>query len=151
MRVGAKPKHVHDAGRPSGRNTTLEDATPRSRGIVTDVSDLNELRDRMRAFTTERDWEQFHDPKSLVLALVGEVGELSELFQWLPADKAKVLAADEPLRTRAAEELSDVLLYLLRLADVLGIDLGQAADAKMNASEKRFPTSEVHGVAPPKT
>lgn len=145
------PKHVHDAGRPSGRNTTLEDTAPQTRGIVTDVSDLEALRDRMRTFAAERDWEQFHDPKSLVLALVGEVGELSELFQWLPADKAKALAADEPLHTRAAEELSDVLLYLIRLADILDIDLRQAADAKMNASEQRFPTSEVHGVAPPKT
>ena len=151
MRVGALPKHVHDAGRPSGRRATLEDADPQVHGIVTDVSDLNELRDRMRTFAAERDWEQFHDPKSLVLALVGEVGELSELFQWLPADQAKALAADEPLHTRAAEELSDVLLYLIRLADILGIDLRQAADAKMNASEQRFPTSEVHGVAPPKT
>lgn len=144
------PKHVDDAGRPSGRSATLEDADPNVHGIVTHVSDLNELRNRMRTFATERDWEQFHDPKSLVLALVGEVGELSELFQWLPADKAKALAADEPLHSRVAEELSDVLLYLLRLADVLDIDLRQAADAKMNASEKRFPTAEVHGVAPPK-
>ena len=151
MRVGALPKHVHDAGRPSGRRATLEDADPQVHGIVTDVSDLNELRDRMRTFAAERDWEQFHDPKSLVLALVGEVGELGELFQWLPADKAKALAAEEPLHTRAAEELSDVLLYLIRLADILDIDLRQAADAKMNASERRFPTSEVHGVAPPKT
>ncbi len=104
----------------------------------------------MRTFTAERDWEQFHDPKSLILALVGEVGELAELFQWLPADKAKALAVDEPLRTRVGEELSDVLLYLVRLADILDIDLRQAADHKMNASEKKFPTSEVHGVAPPK-
>jgi NTP pyrophosphatase (non-canonical NTP hydrolase) len=114
------------------------------------MSDLTDLRDRMRTFTSERDWGQFHDPKSLILALVGEVGELSELFQWLPADQAQALASDEPLRTRAAEELSDVLLYLVRLADVLEVDLGQAAVAKIAAAQDRFPYSAVQGVAPPK-
>ena len=64
----------------------------------------------MRQFTIDRDWEQFHDPKSLLLALVGEVGELSELFQWLPASDAKSLASTEPLKGRVAEEMSDVLL-----------------------------------------
>jgi dCTP diphosphatase len=114
------------------------------------VSDLAELRDRMRAFTAERDWAKFHDPKSLLLALVGEVGELAELFQWLPAAEARSLAADEPLRSRAGEELADVLLYLVRLADILGIDLAQAAGAKMSDSEARFPAAQVLGVAPPR-
>ena len=79
----------------------------------------------MRKFAEDRDWGQFHDPKSVLLALVGEVGELAELFQWLPAADARALAASEPLRTRAGEELADVLLYLVLLADVLGIDLGR--------------------------
>lgn len=67
------------------------------------VSDLIELRDRMRTFTDERDWAKFHDPKSLVLALVGEVGELAELFQWLPADRAEQLAGADPLRQRVGK------------------------------------------------
>ncbi|MBI1352084.1 MAG: nucleotide pyrophosphohydrolase [Actinomycetales bacterium] len=104
----------------------------------------------MRAFTRARDWEQFHDPKSLILALVGEVGELAELFQWLPADSAATLALEDPLRTRAAEELSDVLLYLVRLADVLEIDLPQAAVAKLASSEARFRPEHFHGTAPVK-
>ena len=78
------------------------------------VSDLIELRDRMRVFTEERDWGQFHDPKSLLLALVGEVGELAELLQWLPADRAVDLALEEPLKTRLSEELADVLVYLVQ-------------------------------------
>jgi NTP pyrophosphatase (non-canonical NTP hydrolase) len=93
----------------------------------------------MRQFTADRDWGSFHDPKSVILALVGEVGELAELFQWLPAEEARNLAGDEPLKTRAGEEMADVLLYLILLADVLGIDLGAAAHAKMNDSERRFP------------
>ena len=114
------------------------------------MSDLDDLTQRMREFTTARDWEQFHDPKSLILALVGEVGELAELFQWLPADSASARALEEPLRTRVGEELSDVLLYLVRLADVLGINLANAASAKMSSAEKRFRPEDFNGQAPVK-
>jgi NTP pyrophosphatase (non-canonical NTP hydrolase) len=103
------------------------------------VSDLTVLRDAMRAFTDERDWERFHDPKSLLLALVGEVGELTELFQWLPAATAREAAQEEPLRSRAGEEMADVLLYLVRLADVLGIDLLEATESKMRANAVKHP------------
>jgi dCTP diphosphatase len=103
------------------------------------VSDLEILRARMRQFADDRDWDSFHDPKSVLLALVGEVGELAELFQWLPAAEARELAHREPLRTRVGEEMADVLLYLVLLADVVGIDLAAAAQAKMDDSERRFP------------
>ena len=93
----------------------------------------------MRQFSAERDWGQFHDPKSVLLALVGEVGELAELFQWLPAADARQLAAGEPLATRAGEEMADVLLYLVLLADVLGIDLADAARRKLSAAAVRYP------------
>jgi len=103
------------------------------------ASDLVALRDRMRLFTAERDWSGFHDPKSVLLALVGEVGELAELFQWLPAADASRLGKSEPLHTRAGEEISDVLLYLILLADVLDIDLPAAANAKLTHSALRYP------------
>jgi NTP pyrophosphatase (non-canonical NTP hydrolase) len=112
------------------------------------VPDLEALRERMRKFSVDRDWGKFHDPKSVLLALVGEVGELAELFQWLPAADAGSLAAAEPLRTRVGEELADVLLYLILLADVLGIDLAAAAGMKMSDSERRFPVDQVAGQAP---
>jgi dCTP diphosphatase len=114
------------------------------------MSDLIEIRDRMRQFTEERDWAQFHDPKSLVLALVGEVGELAELFQWLPADEAAELSRTEPLKTRCAEEISDVLIYLVRLADVLQIELGEAAIRKLAEASHRFPKTDFQGRAPDK-
>ena len=104
-----------------------------------EASDLVTLRDRMRLFTAERDWSGFHDPKSVLLALVGEVGELAELFQWLPAADAAKLGTSEPLRTRAGEEMSDVLLYLVLLADVLDIDLAAAANAKLTQAALRYP------------
>ena len=112
------------------------------------MSDLIELRDRMRDFTNDRDWEQFHDPKSLILALMGEIGELAELFQWLPADKAVATSQVEPLRTRVGEELADVLLYFVRLADVLGVDVAMEARNKLDAATSRFPVAGVKGLAP---
>jgi dCTP diphosphatase len=112
------------------------------------MADLGELRERMRQFSAERDWGQFHDPKSVLLALVGEVGELAELFQWVPAKDARQLARGEPLKTRAGEELADVLLYLVLLADVLDIDLADAARRKLAAAEIRFPPATVSGKAP---
>lgn len=109
-----------------------------------------ELTSAVREFARERDWEQFHDPKSLLLALTGEVGELAELFQWVPAEQAREAFSDPSRRQRAAEEISDVLTYLLRLADVLEIDVGAAAHAKLANSRERFAASEVSGTAPRK-
>jgi dCTP diphosphatase len=104
----------------------------------------------MRDFTDARDWAQFHDPKSLTLALVGEVGELAELLQWLRYEDQSTAVREQPLHGRLAEELSDVLLYLLRLADVVGIDIAQAAAHKLGANEQRFPADDHRSVAPTK-
>lgn len=103
------------------------------------MTELGELRAGMRAFVGERDWGRFHDPKSVFVAMVGEVGELAELVQWLPADEVRELAREEPLRGRLGEEMSDVLLYLVLLADVLDIDLGAAATAKLKAAHRKHP------------
>lgn len=111
---------------------------------------LADLQAELRAFREERDWAKFHDPKSLILALVGEVGELAELFQWIPADVAVETFRDGPKRQRAAEEMSDILIYLLGLADVLEVDLLEAARGKLAASRQRFPAEELRGVAPEK-
>lgn len=111
------------------------------------MTDLEALRRGMRDFVDERQWSGFHDPKSVLLALVGEVGELAELVQWLPAEQARTLAG-EPLRTRVGEEMSDVLLYLVLLADVLDVDLAAAARAKLAAAHRRYPADEVRAVRP---
>ena len=112
------------------------------------MSDLEAIRDAARAFREERDWEKFQDPKSVMLALVGEVGELAELMQWLPADEARDRLTEEPLRTRVADELSDVLIYLVTLADKLDVDLGSAALAKIEKSAAKHPVPAVRGIAP---
>ncbi len=102
------------------------------------MSDFDTLRDGMREFTRQRGWESYHDPKSLILAIVGEVGELSELFQWLPADSAAAAASAGSLRDQVRDEIADVLLYLVRLADVLDIDLAEAASHKLDRSARKY-------------
>ena len=92
---------------------------------MTEEREIAQLTRLVREFSTERDWQQFHDPKSVILALVGEVGELAELFQWVPADEAVERFAAPDRKARAAEEMADVLVYLVCLADVLGVDLGR--------------------------
>lgn len=111
---------------------------------------LTDLQAELRAFREERNWAKFHDPKSLILALVGEVGELAELFQWIPAEAAATTFKDGRKRQRAAEEMSDILIYLLGLADVLEVDLLMAARSKLAASQQRFPAEDSRGVAPEK-
>lgn len=138
-----------DDGSQSGRDADLTSNPGRhARETLGDMRDLNAITEAMRRFTDDRDWSQFHDPKSLVLALVGEVGEVAELVQWLPAATAIDELKQEPLRMAVSAELADVLLYLVRLADVLDVDLATAAMAKMARNEQRFPVdSNVH-VAP---
>jgi len=111
------------------------------------VTDLSDLTARMRNFTEERDWGQFHDLKSLTLALTGEVGEVAELVQWLPTSAVRGVGNNR-LRERLGEELADVLLYLVRLADVAGVDLGAEALAKLARNEARFPADGHRGVPP---
>ena len=106
---------------------------------------LTELRDAMRRFAAERDWDRFHTPKNLAMALSGEAGELIEHFQWLTAEESASLPA--PVRDEVALELADVLLYLVRLGDVLGIDLAEAARRKIAINVQRYPVERVRGRA----
>lgn len=101
--------------------------------------DVTALTEELRAFANERDWEQFHSPKNLAMALTGEVGELVEIFQWMTeADSRR--AAAEPERAKAiAAEMADVLLYLVRMADMLGIDLDEAVKSKLALNARKYP------------
>jgi dCTP diphosphatase len=151
VRVGASPETEARRAAITVATLAVKPLGREQAGILAGVSDLNEIRDAARIFIAERDWQQFQDPKSILLALVGEVGELAELLQWLPADEARDRLRQEPLHTRAAEEMADVLVYLVGLADQCGIDLGSAALAKVAASADKYPTDENRGVAPDKT
>lgn len=103
------------------------------------------LRDALRKFTAERDWQQFHTPKNLAMALAVEAAELLEHFQWLTADESTRL--DARTRRAIADEIADVLLYLTRLADVLEIDPLAAARRKMRENARKYPVTRAKGNA----
>jgi len=107
------------------------------------MDSLEQIRLRLRAFADARDWEQFHAPKNLAAALIVEAGELLEHFQWLSEGQSRAL--DEQTRSAVALEMADVLLYLVRLADQLNIDLAAAADRKIALNEQKYPAHEVRG------
>jgi NTP pyrophosphatase (non-canonical NTP hydrolase) len=96
---------------------------------------------RLREFAAARDWEEFHTPKNLAMALAGEVGELTTLFQWLTPEQSVIATQDPERAAQIEDELADVLLYLIQLADGLGVDLLAAGEAKINRNETRFPVS----------
>ena len=108
-------------------------------------SELLMLRDRLRTFADERDWDQFHTPKNLAMALMVETAELLEHFQWLTPDQSCDLT--EKSRAEVREELADVLLYLVRIADKLGVDLLDAALLKMEKNALKYPADIVRGSA----
>ncbi len=102
---------------------------------------MDDLARRLREFAAARDWEQYHTPKNLVMALSGEAGELTALFQWLTPEESAAAMDDPELAPKVLDELADVAIYLVRLADVLGVDLLDAARAKIARNESRFPPS----------
>lgn len=95
------------------------------------------LAERLRVFAARRDWEAYHTPKNLVMALCGEAGELIEHFQWLTPEESDAIMAKRGHEVE--DELADVFIYLVRLSDVLGVDLITAAHAKIDRNELRFP------------
>lgn len=108
---------------------------------------LEKLTEFVRHFVQERDWEQFHTPKNLVMALAGEVGELTEIFQWLTMAESQAVMQDEKKAEAIRDELADVFVYSLRLADVLGIDLDQAVRVKMQKNAAKYPVAQAKGRA----
>ncbi|MBP7149405.1 MAG: nucleotide pyrophosphohydrolase [Acidobacteria bacterium] len=108
---------------------------------------LDDLKTRVRQFARERDWEQFHGPKNLVMALTSEVGELSELFQWLTPQQSQAIMDEPDHAARVREEIADILIYLVRLADVLEIDLLEAAEDKLRVNAAKYPADRSRGRA----
>jgi NTP pyrophosphatase (non-canonical NTP hydrolase) len=108
-------------------------------------SDLQRLRALVRTFVDERDWDQFHTPKNLSAALSVEAAELLEHFQWLKVGDAAELGADKLVEVR--HEMADVLVYLVRLADKLEVDLFSAVEEKMVLNRAKYPAEQVRGDA----
>ena len=105
--------------------------------------ELEELVTRIRAFVDERDWEQFHSPKNLSMALAVEAAELVEIFQWMTEEDS--LSLNDEQKQRAEEEIADVMTYLIRISDRLDIDLLAAVERKLVISDQKYPASLVRG------
>lgn len=109
---------------------------------MTKLLETQGLEEALLQFARERDWEQYHAPRNLLLALVGEVGELAEIFQWLSeAQAAEVMQQAESAR-QVREEMADVMMYLVRLAGVLGVDLDAAVRDKLVLNARKYPPLE---------
>lgn len=108
-------------------------------------SDLEGLKSDLRAFAKARDWQQFHSPKNLATALIVEAAELVEHFQWLTEEQSRTLP--ESVQDEVALEMADMLIYLVRLADQLGVDLVESARHKMAMNERRYPVELSKGRA----
>ena len=106
---------------------------------------LEGLNQRLLIFARERDWEQFHSPKNLAMALAGECGELLEHFQWLSEEQSASLAPAK--RQEVAHEMADILIYLIRLSERLDLDLVGAVEDKIAINERRYPADKVRGDA----
>ena len=101
----------------------------------------------LRKFAEERAWEQFHSPKNLVMALTGEIGELTEIFQWMTEADSRNAAISEKTSQAVRDEIADVALYLIRLADVLNIDLNEAINNKLAMNAMKYPIEIFKGVS----
>jgi len=111
----------------------------------TGIDSLETLRDRLREFAKQRDWDQYHTPKNLSMALIAEAAELIEHFQWVEGTHSHVL--DSKTRVSVEEELADILIYLVRISDKLDIDLYTAVERKIGINEKKYPADKVRGSA----
>ncbi|UEG48630.1 nucleotide pyrophosphohydrolase [Ferruginibacter lapsinanis] len=100
---------------------------------------MDNLKIKLRQFAKDRNWDQFHSPKNLSMALAGEVGELMEIFQWLKEEETLLDNINEKNLLRAKEELADIFIYIIRIADKLGIDLINEANKKIDLNSVKYP------------
>ena len=104
--------------------------------------DVDALQARLRAFAAERQWQPFHTPKNLAMALMVEAAELTEIFQWMTEDASKEAARNPETAQAVKDELADVLMYVVRLASVLGVDLNEAAQQKLKLNGEKYPVAK---------
>lgn len=114
-------------------------------GATLTHNDFNTLRDRLKAFAEERDWEQFHSPKNLAMALIVEAAELLEHFQWLTLEQSEALGGDK--RREVELEMADIFIYLMRLCERLDVDLLKVVEEKIQINEEKYPANKVRGSA----
>ncbi|WP_246562464.1 nucleotide pyrophosphohydrolase [Rickettsiella endosymbiont of Dermanyssus gallinae] len=112
-----------------------------------DIIDVDKLKEKLAEFAKVREWERFHSPKNLSMAVAGEVGELLEIFQWYTEQESRCVKNDPLVKERVSHELADIVLYVTRIADQLDIDLNTAILNKLAINNSKYPASKVKGSA----
>ncbi|MSU64557.1 MAG: nucleotide pyrophosphohydrolase [Opitutus sp.] len=115
--------------------------------LTDSTATISDLKKKVLAFVRERDWEQFHSPKNLSMALAAETGELMEHFLWATPEESRALATDAAKRGRIAGELADVVIYALEFANITGLDVASAIETKMAANAQKYPVEKSRGRA----
>lgn len=136
------PNPMHEPT-PNPTPNPMRDLTAPAAPLV----EVSRLQEAVTAFARERDWEPFHSPKNLAMALTGEVGELVELFQWLSEEASRNVGRDSATARPVRDELADVLIYLVRLAAVLEVDLDEAVRSKLATNAVKYPVERSRGSA----
>ncbi len=113
--------------------------------LTDSATTLAQLKERILAFVRERDWEQFHAPKNLSMALSAEAAELMEHFLWSSAEESRAVAADPVRRQKIAEELADVVIYALEFANATGLDVAASIESKIAANARKYPVDKAKG------
>ena len=114
---------------------------------MTDIIDINQLKQLQQEFSQVRDWDKFHTPKNLAMALTCESAELLEIFQWLSEDESRIAHHDDEIKEKTSHELADIMLYVIRMADLMQINLNDAIHDKIAHNNKKYPAELVRGSA----
>jgi dCTP diphosphatase len=122
----------------------MNNSQSEKKDVLVDIQNLSVALDK---FATDRNWEQFHSPKNLILALTGEVGELAEIFQWMGDVESRSAGETTATAQAVKDELADVLFYLVRLASVLKVDLNAASTEKLRSNELKYPVETSHSIS----
>ena len=114
---------------------------------MAEIIDVEKLKQELRTFVAQRDWDKFHNPKNIAMALTCESAELLEIFQWLSASDAAEAKNDPVTKEKASHELADILVYAIRLADLMEIDLPVSIKRKLEINNEKYPVHVVKGSA----
>jgi NTP pyrophosphatase (non-canonical NTP hydrolase) len=134
-----------NAGLEARRIVVIHAANPMRTPLVDATTTIAELKTRVLAFAREREWEQFHSPKNLSMALAAEAGELMEHFLWADAAASRAHCQEPERRRKIEEEIADVVIYALEFANVTGVDLAAAIETKLAANAQKYPVEKARG------
>jgi NTP pyrophosphatase (non-canonical NTP hydrolase) len=109
------------------------------------ASDLNKLREQIKSFNMEREWDQYHNPKDVLVALVSEVGELAECYRWLNEKEISIIHADPEKKKKVEEEIADIIIYLIILSYKTNVDIVKAIEDKLEKNKKKYPVEKARG------